>query len=275
MLLFPNAKINFGLRILRKRSDGFHDLETIFLPVNLTDVLEFAEEGKNETLLTVTGIIPDGDTKENLVVKAWNIMHEKFNIPPVNIHLHKVIPIGAGLGGGSADAAFMLKGLNEYFCCGCSHEELKKHAAGLGSDCAFFVDNTPMLGTGRGELLEPLNVSLYEYEIMLIKPDIHIATREAYAEIVPVEPEISLKELIKNPVHTWQESVMNDFEPPVFKNHPAIKLIKDKLLDRGAVYASMSGSGSAVYGLFEPGYLGKEDFRDFNDCFLYKGSILR
>ncbi len=274
MLLFPNAKINLGLRILEKRSDGFHSIETVFLPLNLTDILEFIEEGKNSTTLTVTGIALDGDIEENLVVKVWHIMNEKFKIPPLSIHLHKTIPVGAGLGGGSANAAFMLKGLNEYFECGCTNVELKKFAAELGSDCAFFIDNSPMLGTGRGEVLEPFDIALHGYEILLIKPDIHVATRKAYSGIVPAIPKKPLKELIKKPINEWQETIINDFESLVFKKYPEIELLKNKLLNMGAEYAAMSGSGSTVYGIFEPGILA-ENFQDFKDCFVYKGRILQ
>ncbi len=274
MLLFPNAKINLGLRILEKRFDGFHSIETVFLPLNLTEVLEFIEEGKNSTTLTVTGIALEGDNEENLVVKAWHIMNEKFKIPPLSIHLHKTIPVGAGLGGGSADAAFMLKGLNEYFKCGCTHMELKIIAAELGSDCAFFIDNAPMLGTGRGEVLESLDIALHGYEILLIKPDIHIATREAYSGIVPAIPEKPLKKLLKGPIKEWQETIINDFELSVFKKYPEIELLKNKLLNMGARYAAMSGSGSAVYGIFEA-EIPVENFQDFKNCFVYKGRILQ
>ncbi len=272
MLLFPNAKINLGLRIIGKRTDGFHAIETVFLPLNLTDVLEFIEEGKNSTTMTVTGIVLEGDIEENLVVKAWHIMNEKFKIPPLSIHLHKTIPVGAGLGGGSADAAFMLKGLNEYFESGCSHAELKKYAAELGSDCAFFIDNRPALGSERGEVLELLEIDLHEYDILLIKPAIHVATREAYSGIIPQLPEKPLKELIKKPIKEWQETIINDFEESVFKRYPEIKILKNRLINMGALYASMSGSGSAVFGIFEPEVL-PERFRDFTDCFVYRGKI--
>ena len=187
--------------------------------------------------------------------------------------MHKIIPVGAGLGGGSADAAFMLKGINEYFGCGCSGEELKKYAAELGSDCAFFIENATMLGTRRGEVLEPLNIQLHNYEVLLIKPDITISTKEAYSGVTPAVPEKSLKELILKPINEWRNTIKNDFEISVFEKYPEIESIKNRLLDMGASYSAMSGSGSAVYGLFEQGVI-PERYQDFKDCIIYRGKIL-
>ncbi len=273
MLIFPNAKINLGLRIIEKRPDGFHNIETIFLPIDLTDILEFIVAEENETTLNITGVQLKGNSNDNLLVKAWNIMNEIYDIPPVKIHLHKVIPIGAGLGGGSADAAFMLKGLNEYFECGCKCKELKEFALRLGSDCAFFIDNTPMFGTGRGEILEPLDIELHDYVILLVKPDIHIVTREAYSGIVPAMPTEQLKKIIRNPISDWQKLLINDFEHIVFEKYPEIRLLKNKLLEMGAIFAAMSGSGSAVYGIFEKDTVTNIK-NNFKNCFIYKGRIL-
>ena len=273
MILFPNAKINLGLRVIKKRPDGFHDIETIFLPLKLCDILEFVDDGKKNTNLTVTGIGLDTGTDDNLVVRAWNIMNRKFNIPAVSIHLHKVIPVGAGLGGGSSDAAFMLKGLNERFNCGCAAAELRLLAAELGSDCPFFIDNLPAFATGRGEILESVRIYLDNYEILLIKPDIHVATREAYSGIVPAVPDTSLKTLILNPVPEWQQTIINDFEPVVFHNYPEIRSIKDKLLGSGAVYASMTGSGSAVFGIFATGKIPGE-LKESGTYFTFHGKMI-
>jgi len=272
MLLFPNAKINLGLRVLEKRPDGFHNIETIFLPIQLYDILEFIEKRKGITTLNITGISLETENSDNLVMKAWQIMNKKFHIPSITIHLHKLIPIGAGLGGGSADAAFMLKGLNEYFNCGCNHDQLKNLAAELGSDCPFFIDNIPSLGTGRGEVLEPLAMSLEEYELFLVKPGIHVSTREAYSGTIPKMPERSLKLLIQNPINEWQQSVINDFELAVCLKHPEIQSIKSRLLELGAVYASMTGSGSAVYGVFKTGEIDNHQ-ASFGDCFVCRGKL--
>jgi 4-diphosphocytidyl-2-C-methyl-D-erythritol kinase len=273
MILFPNAKINLGLRIKEKRQDGYHSIETILIPVALCDVLEFIEEGKRQTTLTLTGIELDTEIEDNLVIKAWKIMNRKFKIPAVSIHLHKVIPIGAGLGGGSADAAFMLKGLNEHFKCGCGIDELKVLAGELGSDCPFFITNTSSLGTGRGEKLEAIDIPIINYEILLVKPDIHIPTKEAYSGIVPMIPPESLKTLIQTPVEEWCNTIINDFETVVFNKYPVIRSIKNKLLELGAVYASMTGSGSAVYGIFKPGDI-PIGLKEFSDYFTFRGTLV-
>ena len=273
MILFPNAKINLGLRVLEKRPDGFHSIETVFLPINLTDVLEFVETGNELPSISISGTEVDGNPNENLVMKAWQMMHEKYHIPFVDIHLHKNIPMGAGLGGGSADAAFMLKGLNEYFSCACREEELINMAGRIGSDCAFFIRNTPMLGSGRGEILEPLGIDLHNYEILLIKPDLHISTRDAYSEVTPTNYGFSLKDLVRSPITDWQRTLVNDFEASVFTKFPEIKTIKDILLKKGALYATMSGSGSSVYGIFNKDSV-KELDQDFGKYFVFRSRIL-
>lgn len=272
MIIFPNAKINLGLRIIEKRSDGYHSIETIFLPVDLCDLLEFVETNDNKSSLDITGIPVEGDPQDNLILKAWKILNIHHPIPPVHAHLHKIIPIGAGLGGGSADAAFMLKALNDYFSCGCKTEELELYASELGSDCTFFIKNVPTIGTGRGELLEPIEIKLSEYEVLLVNPGIHIGTREAYAGVTPAVPLTSLHELIALPIEAWQDTIINDFEASVFKSYPVIGLLKQKMIEAGAVYSAMSGSGSTVYGIFRKNEI-TLDSLSFDKCLVFRVNI--
>lgn len=249
MVVFPNAKVNLGLNVIRKRSDGFHDIETIFLPVGLTDVLEVVPAYK-KVVFNSTGIpIPDNG-KDNLVVQAWQILRDKYKIPAVNIHLHKVIPIGAGLGGGSSDAAFMLRVLNNLFELKCSDKELEMYASLMGSDCAFFIKDQIAYAQGKGDKLEPLDIDLQQYKIILIYPGIHISTVEAYKGVVPKMPEAILKSLVSKPLNIWKELIYNDFETSVFKSNPDLPGIKEELLNSGALYAAMSGSGSSIYGIY-------------------------
>jgi 4-diphosphocytidyl-2-C-methyl-D-erythritol kinase len=268
MILYPNAKINLGLRVIEKRSDGFHNIETLFFPVQLCDVLEFIETDGNSPSLEVTGIQPGGNVADNLVIKAWKIINERYHIPAVKIHLHKIIPAGAGLGGGSSDGASMLKGLDRYFNCGCKQQELSEMAALLGSDCPFFILNSPALGTGRGEILHPISFSMKGYTLLLKKPDIHINTGKAYAEITPCYPKMPLIELISKPVFEWQHLLINDFEHVVFKKHPEIGSIKKRFIELGAEYAAMSGSGSSVFGIFSEGIFSTLMTDDYNDCYV-------
>lgn len=250
MVLFPNAKINIGLNIVEKRQDGFHNIESIFYPVfELYDVLEIV---KNEELkFTSTGIKIPGNEKDNLCLKAYHLLKQDFDISPVHIYLLKVIPIGAGLGGGSADAAFTLKGLNELFELKLTDEELINYARKLGSDCAFFIKNTPVYAFNKGDEFEAINLDLSAYDIKIEYPNIHIATAEAYEGIHPKAPAKNLKTLITAPIENWKATIKNDFEESIFPNHLAIKEWKEKMYNNGAVYASMTGSGSAVYGVFE------------------------
>ena len=254
MIIFPNAKINLGLNILRKREDGFHDLETIFYPVALKDCLEIISTGNNETIIeyTSSGLIIDGAAENNLCIKAYHLLKKDFSeLPSIKMHLHKAIPMGAGLGGGSADGAFALKLLNEKFRLGLSTEQLIKHAAQLGSDGPFFVINKSCFATGRGEILEEINIDLSFYKIVLINPGIHINTGWAFTQLQPALPQHSIKEIIQQPITTWKDALQNDFENAVFATHSEIKRIKERLYELGAVYAAMSGSGSTVFGLFE------------------------
>lgn len=246
MKSFPNVKINLGLNVLRKRPDGYHDLETLFIPCDaFQDELEVEKSG---AFRFVSDVLWDND----LTVRAYNLLKEEFCLPPVEIRLVKHSPVGAGLGGGSADAAFALKGLNELFDLGLSDAELAARAARLGSDCPFFIYNRPMMGTGRGEVLEPYNIDLAGYDIRVEVPEgISVSTAEAYRGVVPAIPEIPLKEALKRPVEQWKYCVKNDFEKSVFAAHPEIEELKQSFYDRGAVYASMSGSGSSVFGIFK------------------------
>jgi len=248
MIVFPNAKINIGLNIISKRPDGYHNLETLFYPIKLSDALEMAETGK--TGITFTGIAVDCDPDDNLVMKAYKLLKADYELPPVQFHLHKVIPSGAGLGGGSSDAAFTLKLLNDYFRLNIGVEKLKEYAVRLGADCAFFIDNKPALGTGIGNQLEPLSLDLSHYELVILKPEIAVSTVQAYSNIVPANPSFSLSELPELDPSEWKSHVVNDFEKNIFRLFPEIEQLKRLLYDEGAVYASMSGSGSAVYGFF-------------------------
>lgn len=252
MTFFPNAKINIGLRIVARRDDGFHNIETIFYPVLLRDALEFvsSDDGSDSDSLTVTGFVTGCRMSENLVVKAVNLLRRSFNIPALQIHLHKAIPPGAGLGGGSSDAAFTIRYLNRYYRLGLCNNTLMELALELGSDCPFFIDNVPAFATGRGEVLSSLQPLMKGYHIMLINPGIEINTGEAYRRITPTRPGNSLVDLYLQPVEEWKDNIFNDFEPSVFGIYPEIGRIKEHLYDNGALYASMSGSGSSVFGIF-------------------------
>lgn len=268
MITFPNAKINLGLNIVEKRPDGYHNLETIFYPINLQDALEVTRRENNdkEYTLHISGSPLEGEPEDNLVVKAYKLLKKDYpGLLPVDIHMYKHIPAGAGLGGGSSDAACMIKLLNDKFSLGLSTERMEEYAVKLGADCAFFIRNKPVFATGIGNLFEPVELSLKGYHIILIKPDIFVSTRDAFAEIKPVRPAVSLKEIVKQPMETWKNSMKNDFEDSVFKKFPEIAAIKDELYDLGTVYAAMSGSGSSVYGIFKAPIENVED--KFCGCF--------
>ena len=256
MLVFPNCKINLGLRILNKREDGYHNIETVFYPVSVKDVLEIIPFSDLTSInFSSSGLVIDGETENNLCIKAYQLLRTDFpQIPAVKMHLHKTIPMGAGLGGGSADAAFTLQLINRQFNLNLSTTQLINYALQLGSDCAFFILNKPCAGTGRGEILEQIAVDLSGHQLILVNPGIHVNTGQAFAALTlnPKNRNLpSLKDIIKQPIFTWQNHLKNDFEEPVFKLYPAIKEIKESLYKIGAVYASMSGSGSTVYGIFE------------------------
>lgn len=254
MITFPNAKINLGLNITEKRPDGYHNLETIFYPIPLEDALEACprKEGLGCYSLSQSGLSIEGDAENNLVVKAYKLLDETYHLPPVDIYLHKHIPSGAGLGGGSADAAFMLKLLNRMYRLNLTDDQLEAYAARLGADCAFFVRNQPTYAEGIGNIFSPVELSLAGWQLLLVKPNIFVSTRDAFARIRPRHPERNLRDLINQPVESWKDYMINDFEESVFPQFPAIGDIKTELYRLGAVYASMSGSGSSVYGLFAP-----------------------
>lgn len=260
MICFPNAKINLGLNIVQKRVDGYHNLETIFYPIPLEDILEVEIVPSLETdyELLISGINIEGDPERNLVVKAYKLLKENFDLAPIRIHLHKRIPSGAGLGGGSSDAAFMLKLLNTKFELNLSVQELEDYATQLGADCAFFIQNSPTFAEGIGEIFSPINLSLKGYYLYLVKPDLFISTAMAFSEIKPKRPETSLKEIINTPIEEWRAKMRNDFEKGIFKKLPELALIKKSMYEDGAIYAAMSGSGSTIYGLFKDSH-GLED----------------
>ena len=249
MIIFPPAKVNLGLNVLFKREDGFHELDTCMVPIPFTDVLEILPAMGFE--FRQTGLVIDGDQEKNLCVKAFRLMQEKYSRPPAYIHLRKIIPMGAGLGGGSADAAYVLKGLRDLFSLPCSDLKLEELAAELGSDCPFFVANKPQIARGRGEILSPCETNLSGHYIKLINPGIHVGTAEAYAGIEFSIKNMSVKEIVEGPIDSWKELLTNDFETTVFRNHPVLKEIKDQLYLEGAVYAAMSGSGSTMFGIFD------------------------
>jgi 4-diphosphocytidyl-2-C-methyl-D-erythritol kinase len=284
MITFPNAKINIGLNVVAKRTDGYHDIETVFYPVLLQDALEIKpmrpldpaqlrkrlEAGllvqpddvfmpyrlfpKKEDIpccsLEMTGNEFPFKAADNLVVKAYLMLQQDFDLPSIDIRLHKHIPSGAGLGGGSSDCAFMISLLNRRFNLRMRESMMERYAARLGSDCAFFISNTPSIATGRGEILNPISLSLKGYTILLVKPDVSVSTAEAYAGVTPHKPETALTDAVMRPVSEWKDYVFNDFEPSVFAKYPLLGEIKQKLYALGAEYAAMTGSGSTVYGIF-------------------------
>jgi 4-diphosphocytidyl-2-C-methyl-D-erythritol kinase len=251
MICFPNAKINLGLHILSKRPDGYHSIETVFYPVNLCDALEIVPAEKGQTALVQSGIPVDGKPEDNLVMKAYNLLKKEYDLPEIAIYLRKQIPFGAGLGGGSSDAAFMLKLLNDFAGLQLSFEQLEEYAGRIGADCPFFIRNKPVFAEGIGTVFSPITVSLDKYHLVLVKPSVSVSTKEAYAQVKPRLPNVPLKELIRLPVNEWRNKLINDFEAGIFAQYPEIGEIKQKLYTEGALYASMSGSGSSVFGIFD------------------------
>ena len=254
MILYPNAKINIGLNVVEKRADGYHNLETVFYPINLLDALEITtdEHQADSVKLKVSVEAIAGRPSDNLVVKACNLMRSMFpeKIERLSVHLHKHIPTGAGLGGGSSDAAFTIKALNEKFSLGMSVDQMEQLSAQLGADCPFFIKNQPVFAEGIGDIFTDIDIVLKGKILVLVKPDISVSTADAYSLVSPHKPQQSLRESLRLPVEEWKNHVVNDFESSVFKKFPEIAAIKDRLYDLGALYASMSGSGSAVYGIF-------------------------
>lgn len=252
MIVFPNAKINIGLRITSRRPDGFRNLESCFYPVNWCDALEIILA--TETQFTSSGLSIPGEASSNLCLKAYELLQQDFDLKPVRIHLHKNIPIGAGMGGGSADAAFTLKLLNDLFDLKIAVPDLEDYARKLGSDCAFFIQNKPVFAVEKGDVFEPLHLNISGYKVVVIYPDLHITTAEAYQAVVPQIPTENLKKILQQPVNTWTDRVQNDFEKALFLKYPVLPQLKTYLYQAGALYASMTGSGSAVFGIFSSDY---------------------
>jgi len=252
MVIFPNAKINIGLSVIGKRSDGFHDIESVFYPVGLCDAIEYLpvvhKEEADPDLITYSGPFPV--TGKDICIKSIELLRELFSFPALRMHIHKNIPSGAGLGGGSSDAAFLLKSLNERFAFGLNNVQLEELAGRIGSDCPFFIKNNPSLVTGRGENLENIHLSLKGYYMVLICPGIQVSTAAAYSEIIPSQKSPGLREMVQHDIYKWRDQIKNQFEVPVFRKHPLLKVIKEELYSIGAEYASMTGSGSAIFGLF-------------------------
>ena len=273
MIFFPNAKINIGLNVVEKRPDGYHNIETVFYPIGLSDVLSVERsETCSDYSFSTSGMVINGEPDDNLIIKAYRLLQSEYEIPPVDISLVKQIPFGAGLGGGSADAAFMLKALNELFELKISVKKLEKFAAELGADCPVFIRNKAVFASGIGNEFTPIKLSLKNYFLLLVKPDIHVSTPEAYSLIIPEKPQYSLLELIKNPINEWKNAIKNDFEKSVFARYPEVGKIKENIYDLGAIYASMSGSGSAVYGIFETPP-DENSTQIFNDYFVSGGYL--
>lgn len=249
MVTFPNAKINIGLQVLNRRADGYHNLETVFYPIKLHDALEMVEADGMRFI--PSGLPIPGDGGDNLCMRAYGLLQKAYDLPPVHIYLHKVIPIGAGLGGGSADAAFLLKLANEQFGLGLDDAQLTGYARQLGADCAFFIRNAPVLASGIGDVFVDVSMDLSPYHIVVVKPDIHISTAAAYGMVTPHPAGRQLAAAIAGPVESWRDQIVNDFETGIFAKYPEIAAIKAFLYERGAVFAAMSGSGSSVFGLFE------------------------
>jgi 4-diphosphocytidyl-2-C-methyl-D-erythritol kinase len=272
MITFPGAKINIGLRVIARRQDGFHDIETVFYPVGLRDALELVADpcsnGKDE--LVVTGINIGSKPGDNLVIKALNRMREDYHIPALKIHLHKKIPAAAGLGGGSSDAAFFLKAVNKCLGLGIDTETLRQIALEIGSDCPFFIDPVPSYARGRGEILKPSASLPQGFRIILAFPGIRISTKDAYNNCTPAKHAISLEELVKLHPSEWRDNIVNDFEQYVFKIHPGIRDIKEAFYRAGAIYSSLSGSGSAVYAIFRDRIEVPEHIRQW---IIYEGDL--
>jgi 4-diphosphocytidyl-2-C-methyl-D-erythritol kinase len=272
MITFPACKINIGLHIISKRNDGFHSIESVFYPIAWSDVLEIIPNEKTQQGVDFrsTGIRLYGPKEKNLCLKAYRLLSEKYELPPVKMHLHKVIPVGAGLGGGSSDAASTLMMLDKIFKLGASETELESMAAEIGSDCPFFIRNKPVIASAKGNVLNPVNLKLKNLFIVLVKPRAHVNTTEAYANVKPAKPKIALSELIQRPITEWKDLIQNDFEFSIFEKYPGIKNIKNKMYKLGAIYASMSGSGSSVYGIFESE---KNLNAYFRSCTVWQGQL--
>jgi 4-diphosphocytidyl-2-C-methyl-D-erythritol kinase len=271
MICFPNAKINLGLNIISKRTDGFHNIETIFYPVPLCDVLEIVPSPDHKFHFSASGIPIDGRQDNNLCIKVYNLFKKQFQLPPVHIFLHKVIPFGAGLGGGSSDAASTLLMLNTMFSLKIEQPQLIKFAAKLGSDCAFFIRNEPLFAYKRGDVFKKTDMLLSEYSVIIVKPTFSVNTAYAYSLVKDIRKKTSLLEIINKPVGTWKDRLTNDFESVIFHLNPKLEFIKQKLYEAGAEYSAMSGSGSAVFGIFRS--IPDKPESLFPDCFIWSGNL--
>jgi 4-diphosphocytidyl-2-C-methyl-D-erythritol kinase len=269
MVFFPNAKINIGLFVTEKRTDGFHNLESFFYPVPFYDVVEYIESD-GAANVNVSGISIDGEPDKNLVFKAYQLLKQSYDLPFLSFRVHKVIPVGAGLGGGSADAAFTLSMLNNHFKLGMSAERLKECAAKLGSDCPFFIENKPCLATGKGEILKTVEMNLKNHFLVILNPEICISTKEAYAGVALKKPGRPMSEIINMPLEDWKDHLFNSFEPSVFNKYPLIAELKELLYKSGAVFASMTGSGSSVFGIYKNP---PADFKETERFVTWKGKL--
>jgi 4-diphosphocytidyl-2-C-methyl-D-erythritol kinase len=270
MISFPNAKINLGLNITEKRTDGYHSIESVLYPVPLCDILEINIAADGQFYFGSSGLNIECENNNNLCVQAYNLLHKHFTIPAVKIWLHKIIPSGSGLGGGSADAASTLTMLNKIFNLALDNPALMELAANLGMDCPFFIDNIPALAKGRGDIIVPLHLSLKGYTICIARPDIHISTAEAYSKVIPLPGKICPSSLTGFSVSSWKGILENQFEATLFLKHPQLQSIKDSFYDAGAVYASLSGSGSAVYGIFTEA---PDMQQKFSEMFYWEGEL--
>ncbi|MBL7924309.1 MAG: 4-(cytidine 5'-diphospho)-2-C-methyl-D-erythritol kinase [Bacteroidia bacterium] len=250
MIVFPHCKVNLGLNITEKRSDGYHNLESVFLPVPWTDALEMVRSDKQGLTFHSSGLLIPGDSSNNLVIKAYNLLAQNYQVPGLAVHLHKVIPMGAGLGGGSSDGAFALHLINELAGLQLNKSELAAYAVRLGSDCPFFLNREAMMAGGRGEILEPFPLDLKNWYMLIVMPPVSVGTAEAYSWIKPKPPRVPLRSVLLQDPAEWKDALVNDFEEPVMARYPVIGEMKEQLYRQGAVYASMSGSGAAVFGLF-------------------------
>lgn len=274
MIVHPNAKINIGLNVIERRADGFHNIETLMVPFALTDNLKL---NVNKSIyakkfeLVIDGLAIDGALDSNLVSRAYYLLNADFTLPPVKATLEKKIPMGAGLGGGSADCAFAISALNKMFDLKLSVQQMQKYASMLGSDCAIFVENKPAIATSRGEVLQVVNIDLSDYKLLIVKPQVHVNTAQAYKMLTPQTPQYSIKNMLNCKPEEWRNKITNDFEEPIFTLHPTLRKIKEQMYATGAAYASMSGSGSAIYGLFKQ----LPDTEQFNNDgnFVWTGKI--
>lgn len=270
MVVFPNCKINLGLNIIEKRGDGFHNLESIFLPISYADVLEVlpARNGCTSFTLKTTGHKIFGDYRQNIVFKAYDILKKNYSeqVKPVEVHLHKVLPNGAGIGGGSSDGTSMLACLNNLFDLALTTEELASFALELGSDCPFFVYNTPAFVTGRGEHILPITIGsfLQQATVVLLHPQLHISTKQIFSKITPHKPNLSVLEAIQQPIQSWKDCIKNDFEEVVFSENIGLSALKNMLYNLGADYSSLSGTGSTVYGIFSSNTITETDLANCN-----------